>query len=97
MARFAIRIICPDCNLSRSTYFYYEPEAEKVAYKESRTKYPLIAQMTAFMKANKMWFFLLLILPSGFSSAYALINPMLVDAGWSIANIGIATKFMAQS
>ncbi|RZN58754.1 MFS transporter [Avibacterium paragallinarum] len=72
--------------------FYYEPEAEKVAYKESRTKYPLIAQMTAFMKANKMWFFLLLILPSGFSSAYALINPMLVDAGWSIANIGIATK-----
>lgn len=72
--------------------FYVEPETEKTQVGDSGTQYRFFRQVTTFMRANKFWFLLLFILPSGFASAYALINPMLVDAGWSIADIGMVTK-----
>ncbi|MDO5679604.1 MAG: MFS transporter [Pelistega sp.] len=56
------------------------------------SKQGLIKQIFFFCKVHKAWFLFLLILPIGFSSAYVLINPMLVDLGWSIQEIGFVTK-----
>lgn len=72
--------------------FYVEPETAHNRVGEEAAPSRFFARAGAFIQADKYWFFLLLILPSGFASAYALINPMLVDAGWSIADIGMVTK-----
>lgn len=52
----------------------------------------LIKEMWRFITTNKAWFLLLLIYPIGFSTGFALINPLLVDAGWALADIGFVTK-----
>lgn len=75
--------------------FYCEPESD--ARQESQELYDetqqhLFSQIKFFYRQYKLWFLFLMILPIGFSSAYSLINPMLVDLGWSIQDIGVVTK-----
>jgi len=59
---------------------------EKVSYKE----------IIRFFKRPriKRWVLLLSMYSLGFSMAYALLNPMLVDLGWSLDEIGFATNII---
>ncbi|AWT49161.1 MFS transporter [Psychrobacter sp. YP14] len=52
----------------------------------------LLKNMWQFIKQNKAWFVLLIVYPIGFSAGFALLNPILVDAKWSFADIGFVTK-----
>lgn len=75
--------------------FYVEPqegEGDRGQVLHAETQKKLYSQIKFFYKTYKLWFIFLLILPIGFSSAYALINPMLVDLGWTIQDIGFVTK-----
>lgn len=52
----------------------------------------IIKQVIQFIQQYKMWCGLLILYPLGFSAGFALINPLLVDMGWSFADIGFVTK-----
>ena len=52
----------------------------------------LFSQIRLFIRQWRGWFGLLLVYPIGFSTAFALLNPLLVDAGWALADIGFVTK-----
>lgn len=74
-------------------FFYTEPETSSIHTNPlTQQCSDLWKQIGQFLKLNKSWLLLLIIVPSGFSSAYALINPMLVDIGWSTSDIGFITK-----
>ncbi len=52
----------------------------------------LWTNIKAFIKRHKVWFGLLLLYPLSLSASFSLINPLLVDADWQLADIGFATK-----
>jgi PAT family beta-lactamase induction signal transducer AmpG len=43
-------------------------------------------------RGKKRWLLLLMVYPFGFMPIFALLTPVLVDAGWTLPNIGIALK-----
>ena len=52
----------------------------------------LIEQIKIFVGKHKIWFVMLFLYPMGFTAVFAILNPLLVDAKWSMADIGFATK-----
>lgn len=60
--------------------------AEQISFKQ------FWQSLKQFIGKHKTWFGLLLIFPIGFSGCFALINPLLVDAKWALADIGFAMK-----
>ncbi|WP_230655809.1 MFS transporter [Psychrobacter sp. I-STPA10] len=81
-------------------YFFKEPtltptakliQPIKSASKSSNFS-TLFSQIRLFIRQWRGWFGLLLVYPIGFSTAFALLNPLLVDAGWALADIGFVTK-----
>ncbi|EPF75609.1 MFS transporter [Acinetobacter rudis] len=49
-------------------------------------------QLKVFISKHWRWFILLFIYPIGFTAVFGILNPLLVDAKWSLADIGFATK-----
>ncbi len=68
---------------------YHEPEFNTASNPKKTSS--LLKQCKSFIGENKAWFFLLLIYPIG-QSAFSFLNPMLVDAGWELGDIGFVTK-----
>ena len=52
----------------------------------------LAQQLKVFITKYKSWFLLLFIYPIGFTAVFGILNPLLVDAKWSLVDIGFATK-----
>lgn len=52
----------------------------------------LAQQIKQFIQQHKVWFALLFVYPIGFTAVFGILNPLLVDAKWSLADIGFATK-----
>lgn len=52
----------------------------------------LAQQIKLFIQQHKVWFALLFVYPIGFTAVFGILNPLLVDAKWSLADIGFATK-----
>lgn len=52
----------------------------------------LLRECVAFFRANKLWICLLCLYPLAANGAFAILSPALVDAGWSLADIGFATR-----
>lgn len=85
-------------------YFFKEPIFKEPAFIEptltakltqtikSSSFSTLFSQIRLFIRQWRGWFGLLLVYPIGFSTAFALLNPLLVDAGWALADIGFVTK-----
>ena len=74
--------------------FYQEPQSPPSFSGGSiaaKLKY-LMIQLCTFIRQQKIWFALLFIYPIGFTAVFAILNPLLVDAGWSMAEIGFATR-----
>ena len=74
--------------------FYSEPQNE-----QNNPHKGLVAQLKgfgqqikAFIGQHKGWFAILLLYPMGFSAVFGILTPLLVDAKWSMADIGFAIK-----
>ncbi|WP_269914330.1 MFS transporter [Acinetobacter sp. HY1485] len=74
--------------------FYLEPDNVLVNPHQGvqRQFKSLAQQIKIFIKQHKTWFLLLFIYPIGFTAVFGMLNPLLVDAKWSLADIGFATK-----
>jgi len=74
--------------------FYKEPENEWVnSDKNISAQFKSLGlQLRSFIKQHKVWFLLLFIYPIGFTAVFGILNPLLVDAKWSLVDIGFATK-----
>ncbi|WP_445115538.1 MFS transporter [Acinetobacter sp. WZC-1] len=73
---------------------FREPELSADAQpdlKQQKMK-AIIADAVNFVRQNRYWFFLLLLYPIGFSAGFSILNPILVDSGWSLSSIGFATQ-----
>ncbi|MFB2579391.1 MFS transporter [Acinetobacter sp. c2-A9] len=70
-------------------WLFQEPNTDSVANLTLKT---LVASVKSFIQQHKHWFGLLLAYPIGFGMAFSLVNPLLVDVKWSLADIGFVTK-----
>lgn len=52
----------------------------------------LLRDVMHFLKQQKRWFMIMALYPIGSTCGFALLNPMLVDSGWPLDDIGFATK-----
>ncbi|MCF8998230.1 MFS transporter [Acinetobacter nectaris] len=75
-------------------FFYEEPESiyENPHKNVSEQFKSLTQQIKVFVKQHRVWFYLLFIYPIGFTAVFGMLNPLLVDAKWSLMDIGFATK-----
>lgn len=71
---------------------YKEPEPQKNEANQPTHFKVFWQSLKQFIGNHKTWFGLLLVFPIGFSACFTLINPLLVDAQWSLADIGFAMK-----
>lgn len=70
---------------------FTEPEsAANNAQQESRQH--LLRNIKAFIKQHKHWFVIMALYPIGSTCGFALLNPLLVDSGWPLDDIGFAMK-----
>ncbi len=49
-------------------------------------------EIRTFMIQHRYWMLLLVLFPVGFSNGTAILNALLVDSGWALAEIGFAVK-----
>lgn len=75
-------------------WFYQEPDShsQNAQIKITNQFNNLGQQIKVFISQYKIWFFLLFIYPIGFTAVFGILNPLLVDAKWTLADIGFATK-----
>lgn len=52
----------------------------------------LKSELIQFITHHKPWFILLLLYPIGSTVGFALLNPLLVDSGWALDEIGFVSK-----
>ncbi len=52
----------------------------------------LLSDCKGFIAEHRRWFVLLLCYPMAMSGAFSLLNPMLVDAKWTLSEIGFAVR-----
>ncbi|WP_417553606.1 MFS transporter [Marinomonas fungiae] len=70
--------------------FFKEPANNAIATTPlSAHLWPALLQ---FLKQNKSWFVVMCLYPIGSTCGFALLNPLLVDSGWALNEIGFATK-----
>ncbi|GAA5011642.1 MFS transporter [Acinetobacter puyangensis] len=74
--------------------FFKEPEnIFNNSHKHIASRFSSLAQqISVFVKQHRHWFILLFLYPIGFTAVFGMLNPMLVDAKWSLPDIGFATK-----
>lgn len=75
-------------------FFYQEPDNAWVnPHRGISGQFKSLAQqIKLFIQQHKVWFALLFVYPIGFTAVFGILNPLLVDAKWSLADIGFATK-----
>lgn len=52
----------------------------------------LLRDVIVFVKQQKRWFIVMALYPVGSTCGFALMNPLLVDSGWQLEDVGFATK-----
>ncbi|MEP3348659.1 MAG: MFS transporter [Marinomonas sp.] len=75
--------------------FFVEPEKavettqqEEMAHKKAHFS----RDIKDFIKQQKHWFIIMALYPIASTCGFALLNPLLVDSGWSLDDIGFAMK-----
>lgn len=75
--------------------FFVEPDKvteaateQEIAQKEAH----FFRDIKDFIKQQKHWFIIMALYPIASTCGFALLNPLLVDSGWSLDDIGFATK-----
>jgi predicted MFS family arabinose efflux permease len=70
---------------------FTEPDlAANNVQQESRQH--LLRNIKEFIKQQKHWFVIMALYPIGSTCGFALLNPLLVDSGWPLDDIGFAMK-----
>lgn len=72
--------------------FFKEPENSANSIKVPQLSVRLLPALLQFLKQNQSWFVVMCLYPIGSTCGFALLNPLLVDNGWSLDEIGFATK-----
>lgn len=74
--------------------FYREPEDVYVnPHNTIASQFKSLGQqLKVFLYKYRRWFLLLFVYPIGFTAVFGILNPLLVDAKWSLVDIGFATK-----
>jgi predicted MFS family arabinose efflux permease len=73
-------------------FLFNEPEDEAQSSATAENKQHLLRTLGRFIKQHKRWFTLMALYPIGSTCGFALLNPLLVDSGWALADIGFAMK-----
>ena len=74
--------------------FFTEPEqsaSDETGGQQYGSK-SLWQDVWGFIKQQRRWFIVMAVFPIGFTSGFAILNPLLVDNGWQLGDIGFATK-----
>ncbi len=72
---------------------FREPEDTTATAADShRMKPGMWREIRTFVRQNRIWMLLLVFFPIGFSNGTAILNALLVDSGWALADIGFAIK-----
>ena len=73
---------------------YQEPEKGADSLSTHRVSYRerLLPALARFVWHHKVWFLVMCLYPIGSTCGFALLNPLLVDSGWQLDQIGFATK-----
>jgi predicted MFS family arabinose efflux permease len=72
--------------------FFCEPEQNAHSAAQTTVNKRLLADAWDFIKQKKHWFIVMTLYPIGSTCGFALLNPLLVDSGWSLDDIGFALK-----
>lgn len=71
---------------------FTEPEESLSVRMEGAVVKPLLHDIKTFIYQQKYWFAIMALYPIGSTCGFALLNPLLVDNGWLLAEIGFAMK-----
>ncbi|MBJ7538095.1 MFS transporter [Marinomonas transparens] len=71
---------------------FTEPEASAYDEQQQKDDKHLLRNIKAFIKQQKHWFIIMALYPIGSTCGFALLNPLLVDNGWHLDDIGFAMK-----
>jgi len=71
---------------------FREPSADDSMNPSLVEKAPILKDVVAFIGQHKRWFLAMALYPIASACGFALINPMLVDAGWQLEDIGFVLK-----
>lgn len=58
----------------------------------SEQRQHLLHNIKDFLKQQKHWLFILALYPIGSTCGFALLNPLLIDSGWALGEVGFAVK-----
>lgn len=71
---------------------FTEPEESTDNQSQQEEHKHLLRDIKDFIKQNKHWFVILALYPIGSTCGFALLNPLLVDNGWQLDDIGFVMK-----
>lgn len=72
--------------------FFREPEELADNQPGQRFRQHLRRDLVAFIRQHRLWLFILAVYPVGSTCGFALLNPLLVDSGWPLDEVGFAMK-----
>lgn len=70
----------------------FKEPAEVLDYQHTRSSQFLWRDIKVFIKQQKHWFVIMALYPIGSTCGFALLNPLLVDHGWTLDEIGFVMK-----
>jgi len=72
--------------------FFKEPDHAAETTQQNESAHHLLKDIKQFILKHKRWFLLLGLYPIGSTCGFALLNPLLVDQGWPLEDIGFVMK-----
>lgn len=72
--------------------FFKEPKSNVEPLESTAINSNLLHEMKGFFITHRRWFLVMALYPIGATCGFALLNPLLVDSGWSLQDIGFVTK-----
>ena len=76
---------------------FSEPEEAADSETHPAARQPLLRDVKRFIQQQKHWLLILALYPIGSTCGFALLNPLLVDSGWALGDIGFAVKIFGSA
>ncbi len=77
--------------------FFVEPQDASDESSRFNGQHHLLRDIKDFIQQHKNWFFILALYPIGSTCGFALLNPLLVDSGWPLDEIGFVMKIFGSA
>lgn len=76
---------------------FTEPEDAPDSKIHQEPRQHLLCDVNNFFKQQKHWLFILALYPIGSTCGFALVNPLLIDSGWALGEVGFAMKIFGSA